>query len=152
MAFNLIDTRAYRWLENFNGDGSDWVLWRFVARSYFAMLAESAELYLYEAEAAGTDLELSQKQFNDEMHLFSRTICHILVHCAQGKALTILQRGERDNGVAGWKALCEEYEPNIGSLFTAVLAGLLQPKEWRSASVKDFLTMLRRWEIDLVGI
>ena len=52
---------------------------------------------------------------------------------------------EAGNGFQAWKALKENYEPNVGGRFTAMLMGIISPA-WENVKEPDFMDALESWE------
>eukprot|EP00972_Heterocapsa_arctica_P083023 12233888-Heterocapsa_arctica.AAC.1 len=57
----------------------------------------------------------------------SRFLYNLLVQMCHGRALAIIRLVAGANGMAAWKRLVGEYEPDLAGRHCAVLAGLLTP-------------------------
>ena len=58
---------------------------------------------------------------------------------SQGKALTIVRRAVKHHGIAAWKRIKTEHQPDAAGRHMAMLMGIMQPG-WGSRNAANFLT------------
>ena len=109
-----------------------------------ALLSPDSEALVEAAEREDNVANLALGAVSPEVVRLARTMYHILVSTVTGKALMVVRKAERSNGLAAWKLLCEEYEPRSSSRLTAVLCGLLSPS-WTRLDNTAFLRALAAW-------
>ena len=124
---DMIDTKAYGKLREFDGKDDKWGQWSFVARSYISMLTKDAEKKLEFCEMTQDVASLALLKIGEVDATMTRTLYHVLVSSLDGKALAVIRGVERGNGLLAWRALCTEYEPRSGTRLAAMLCGLLSP-------------------------
>ena len=78
------------------------------------------------------------------MKLSAKQLYYLLVNTVRGKALTLLRSAEKHHGIAAWKRIKSEYQPDAARRHTAMLMGIMQPG-WRGAA-NTFLDRLTEWE------
>ncbi|CAE7029215.1 GIP [Symbiodinium sp. CCMP2592] len=140
----LIDTKAYGKLRTFDGKEESWPTWAFVARSYFGLLSPAFETCLNTAENHPGVRALAD--LSDQEAIHARTLYHVLVQSVEGKALSILMNVEKLNGLEGWRALVDAYQPDLGGRHTSMLMGIISPS-WEKVTEGDFLESLEKWEV-----
>ena len=143
-AGGLIDTKAYGKLRTFDGKEESWATWSFVARSYFGLLSPQFDTYISASEAQSVPVAMAELTERAQVH--SRTLYHVLVQSVEGKALSILMNVEKQNGLEGWRALVEAYQPDLGGRHTSMLMGIISPA-WEKVTEADFLESLEQWEV-----
>ena len=80
------------------------------------------------------------------MKLSAKQLYCFLVNTVRGKALTLVRSAEKHHGLAAWKGIKTEYQPDAGGRHTAVLMGIMQPG-WGSRGAADtFPDRLAEWE------
>ena len=140
----LIDTKAYGKLRSFDGKEENWSTWAFVARSYFGLLSPAFENYLTQAE--GRHGPMTLRDMNEQEAMHARTLYHVLVQSVEGKGLSILMNVEKLNGLEGWRALVDAYQPDLGGRHTSMLMGIISPS-WEKVTEADFLENVEKWEV-----
>ena len=133
-------------MRNFDGREENWGTWAFVARSYLNLLSGDYETYLSMAEQATSGTTMPLSTMTPEAKKHAQTLFHVLVQCAEGKALSILRNVEASNGFQAWKALVECYEPALGGRHTAMLMGIISPS-WDKVEEANFLETIEEWEV-----
>eukprot|EP00439_Symbiodinium_sp_Y106_P052723 s3817_g7.t1 len=133
----LIDTKAYGKLRSFDGKEESWSTWPFVARSYFGLLSPAFENYLTQAEGRQGPMPLRDMTEQEAIH--ARTLYHVLVQSVEGKALSILMNVEKLNGLEGWRALVDAYQPDLGGRHTSMLMGIISPS-WEKDQAVDIVS------------
>lgn len=84
---------------------------------------------------------------NERSQAVSKVIYTILAMCG-GKALNIIRRIPRGNGLESWRSLVRELEPHSGARYASMLGGILAP-EWEKLTLK-FAEGLCDWETHLM--
>eukprot|EP00972_Heterocapsa_arctica_P006633 970746-Heterocapsa_arctica.AAC.1 len=81
------------------------------------------------AEAIRDKDEPDMDLLSDDDAARSSFLYNLLVQMCHGRALAIIRLVKAANGMAAWKRLVGEYEPDLAGRHCAVLAGLLTP-DW----------------------
>ena len=84
-------------------------------------------------------------ELTSEMKLGAKQLCHLLVNTVRGKALTLFRSAEKHHGIAAWKRIKSEYQPDAAGRHTAMLMGIMQPG-WDSRNAANFMDQLTEWE------
>jgi hypothetical protein len=142
---SLIDTRSLGKPGAFSGREEDWAAWAFSFEAYSGLVHEELPVLMTAAEDLTDEPELVNMN-PDQTHL-SRALFAILVHlCSKGRALNIMMRTEKNNGLAAWRRLKAEFEPKLPGRHANMLSGLISP-EWQNLSVPDFRDQFLAWEV-----
>ena len=80
------------------------------------------------------------------MKLSAKQLYYLLVNTVRGKALTLVRSAEKHHGLAAWKRIKTEYQPDVGGRHTAVLMGVMQPGWGCRGAANTFLDRLAEWE------
>ena len=107
----------------FSGRDTEWSEWSFIFESVAAManlepVMESA--FTGSAEKPIAELTLGVK-------LGAKQLYYLLVNKVRGKALTLVRSAEKHHGVAAWKRIKTEYQPDAAGRHTATLMGIMEP-------------------------
>ena len=125
----------------FSGRDTEWSEWSFIFQSVAAManlepVMESALIGLAEKTIAELTLE---------MKLGAKQMYYLFVNTVRGKALTLVRSVEKNRGVAAWKRIKTEYQPDAAGRHTAMLVGITQLGR-NSRSAATFLDRWTEWE------
>ena len=144
----LIDTRAIGKLRSFSCKEEDWPSWAFVARGYLNLLdpGYQALISAFEQVQRYSDIVLAELGQNGQEKAV--VLFNLLTQSVEGRALQIMMNVESGNGFQAWKALCENYEPDVRGRHTAMLSGIIAPS-WESIKENDFLEALESWEVQI---
>ena len=84
-------------------------------------------------------------ELTPEMKLGAKQLYFLFVNTVRGKALTLVRSAEKHHGMAAWKRIKSEYQPDAAERHTAMLMGIMQPgRDSRNAA--NFLDQLTEWE------
>ena len=75
------------------------------------------------------------------MKLGAKQLYCLFVNTVRGKALTLVRSAEKHHGIAAWKRIKSEYQPDAAGRHTAMLVGITQPG-WDSRNAANFLDQL----------
>ena len=92
---------------------------------------------------------LAQKSFavlTPEMKLSAKQVCYLLVNTVRRKALTLVRSAENHHGIAAWKRIKTECQPDAAGRHTAMLMGIMQPGWNSQGAATTFLDQLTVWE------
>ena len=80
-----------------------------------------------------------------EMKLGAKQLYYLLVNTVRGKALTLVRSAEKHHGIAAWRPIKSEYQPDEAGRHTGMLMGIMQPG-LDSRNAANFLDQLTEWE------
>ena len=126
----------------FSGRDTERSEWSFIFESVAAM----ANL---EPAMEGASTGFAEKPFAEltpEMKLGGKQLYHLLVNTVRRKAFTLVRSAEKDHGIAAWKRIKTEYEPDAAGRHTAMLMGVTQPGWYSRSAANTFLDQLTEWE------
>ena len=92
---------------------------------------------------------LAEKPLADlspEMKLSAKQLYDLLVNTVRGKALTRVRSAEKHHGIAAWKRIKTEYQPDAAGRHTAMLVVVIQRGRESRATAKTFLDQVTEWE------
>ena len=93
---------------------------------------------------------LPEKMFAEltpEMKIGAKQLCHFLVNTVRRKALTLVRCAEQHHGIAAWKRVKIEYQPDTAGRHTAMLTGVMEPGCWDTrGAANTFLDQVTEWE------
>lgn len=98
---NYVDTKTVGKLENFNGSPAKWGEWSFTARAWLGLLdigqgavdakMDTAEENMYES--------VDNASLNEDSQAASTVVYNVFARVCGGKALSIIRRVQRGNGL-----------------------------------------------------
>ena len=128
-------------------------MWAFRFESWAALLpavgARSVMDYLEMVSVATTEAEVGTDALGTEAERAARVIYHLLVQLVGGRALGIVRRTPRGNGLLAWYRLKKEFEDDGGHRSVALLMGLLSPEWSQNLTAKQFADTLDEWETEV---
>ena len=80
------------------------------------------------------------------MKLSAKHLYYLLVNTARGKALTLVRSAEKHHGIAAWKRIKTEYQPDAAGRHTAMLMVVTQPGRDSRATANTCLDQLTERE------
>ena len=134
-SLNLIDTRALGKPPAYTGLEAGWAAWCFQFEAFASLLHE--DLADHMEQAAQLPLEPALQDFNEEVRNLSKILYALLVTLCRGKAVNLLMHTEKHNGLAGWRRMKREYEPDLPGRHANMLAGVIAP-DWSSLTTHTF--------------
>ena len=121
-------------------------MWAFRFESWVAFRLLSGEGTMLEyLEMASTEPEDELREagaMNESSRKAAATIYHLMAQMVAGRALGIIRRCPRGNGLLAWSRLKKEYEDDSGYRSVDLLMGVPNPK-WVTTSVREGLAS--RW-------
>ena len=149
----LLDTRTLGKCPGFDGKPEGWQSWCFKFEGWTELLPDVGTTKIAEAldraVAARADADLDAQLFGAEADQIARCLYYTLVQLCTGRALAIVRRCPRGNGLLAWRQMKNEYEEQGGHRSVAMLMGLLHPAWGKNISAKQFMDCLDEWENDL---
>ena len=143
-----VDPRVMNKCPIFSGRDTEWGEWSFI----FESLAGMANL---KPAMEGTFKVVAEKPVADlfsEMKLSAKQLYYLLVNTVRGKALTLVRSAEKHHGIAAWKRIKSEYQPDATGRHAAMLMGVMLPS-WNSrGTANTFLDQLSEWERRSQGV
>ena len=128
-------------------------MWSFRFESWAGLLPDVAGRPVLEfmelAAAARDETELQDEALGEEARKAARVLYHLLVQLVGGRALALVRRTPRGNGLLAWKRLKREFEDDGGHRAVALLMGLLHPSWPPGLSARQFAETLDEWETDV---
>ena len=137
-----VDSRVMNKCPTFSGRDTEWS----ECSSIFESVAAMANL---EPAMEGGFTGLAEKplaELTPEMKLSAQQLCYLLVNTVRGKALTLVQSRVKHHGIAAWKRIKTEYQPDAAGRHTAMLRGIMQPGWGSRGAANTFLDQLTKWE------
>ena len=128
----LIDTRAIGKLRSFSGKEEDWPSWAFVARGYLNLLDPGYQALISASEQVQRYSDIVLAELGQNGQEKAVVLFNLLTQSVEGRALQIMMNVESGSGFQAWKALRENYEPDVGGRHTAMLSGIIAPS-WRTS-------------------
>ena len=80
-----------------------------------------------------------------ELKRGAKQLYFLIVNTVRGKALTLVRSAEKHHGIAAWKRIKTEYQPDATGRHTAMLMGIMQ-HGWDSRNAVNFVDQLTEWE------
>ena len=133
-----VDPRVMNKCPTFSGRDTEWSERSFIFESVAAM----ANL---EPAMEGAFTGLAEEPFAEltpEMKLSAKQLYYLLVNTVRGKALTLVRSAEKHHGIAAWKRIKTEYQPDAAGRHTAMLMGIMQPGWDSRGAANTFLDQL----------
>ena len=136
VAAKLVDLRGVARPLSFSGSLGDWAEFKFRLESTTSLL--------------GLD-ELIDKAAKDNNFVVvtedeigrSKFVYNILVTLCHGRALALIRKVKRADGVGAWGALVREFEPETAGRYCAMLTSILTPR-WTPD--EPFMDQMLEWE------
>ena len=126
----------------FSGRDTEWSERSFIFESVAAMAnLEPAMEGAFTGSAEEPVAELTL-----EMKLSAKQLYCLLVNTVRGKALTLVRSAEKHHGIAAWKRIKTEYQPDAAERHTAMLMGIMQPGWDSRGAANTFLDQLTEEE------
>ena len=135
-----VDPRVMNKCPTFSSRDTEWSERSFILESVAAManlkpVMESA--FTGSAEKPIAELTL-------EMKLGAKQLYYLLVNKVVGKALTLVRSAEKHHGIAAWKRIKSEYQPDAGTTHSNAHGN--HATCWDSRNRANFLDQLTEWE------
>ena len=133
---SLVDTRTLGKPPTFNGRAEDWTMWAFKFESWASLLPPVGDDLTENEFTVEQALEWATQQPDDLLTInamsanvatASRNVYYMLAQLLDGRAMAILRRTPKGQGLMAWKRLKAEYEGADGARAVSLLMGLLQP-------------------------
>ena len=121
---------------------TEWSEWSFILESVAAM----ANL---EPAMEGAFSGLAEKPFAEltlEMNLGAKQVHCLLVITVREKALTLVRSAEEHHGIAAWRRVKTEYQPDAAGWHTAMLMGIVHPGWDSRGAANTFLDQSTEWK------
>ena len=118
-----VDPRVMNKRPTFSGRDTEWSDWS----SIFESVAAMANL---EPAMEGAFFGLVEKplaELTPEMKLSAKQLHYFLVNTVRGKALTLVRSAEKHHGIAAWKRIKTEYQPDAAGRHN--LVGILEVRQ-----------------------
>ena len=148
----LLDTRTLGKPPNFSGKPEDWTMWSFKFETWASLLPmvrdKSVDQILDWSVSRDED-DLMLTGMDERLLQPSRTVYFMLAQLLEGRALAILRRTPRGEGLRAWKRMKAEYEGGDGSRAVVLLMGLLQPQWDKAVGPRSFMEALEEWETEI---
>ena len=144
MTEKLVDVKIVSNVDKF--DGLD-IHWRKFRLDFMIAVSNiSLDATLSESEGV-TALDLQWEILTGEQQVAAKKIYLLIAGLLSGKARTIFEGVQVNNGFLLWHNLCTEYENKSGNRATAMLTGLLAPNfERETKAGREFSIVLMEWE------
>ena len=101
------------------------------------------------AVSASDDNSVTIAVLGQESATIAQSLYYIMVQVMSGRALMIVKKSERSNGLIIWRRLKQEYEDGTGHRAVAMLMGTMTPSWARDLSARKFSDKVGEWEADL---
>ena len=135
-----VDPRVMNECPTFSGRDTEWSEWSFIFESVAAMA--SLEPVMESAFTGSAEKPIAD--LTPEKRLGAKQLHYLLVNTVRGKALTLVRSAEKHHGIAAWKLIKSEYQPDAAGRHTAMLMGIMQ-LGWDSRNAANFLDRLTEW-------
>ena len=114
-----VDPRVMNKCPTFSGCDTEWSEWSFIFESVAAM----ANLEPVMESAFTVSAEKPIAEVTPEVKLRAKQLYYLLVNTVRGKALTLVRSAEKHHGIAAWRRIKSEYQPDAAGRHTAMLMG-----------------------------
>ena len=137
---------------NFNGKPEEWPIWSFKFECWLGLVPDIGSSNVADVmERAGNAVgvaSLDMSTFGGEAKQVATSIYYLLVQLVGGRALAIVRKVMKGNGLLAWYRLKKEYEDSGGHRSVALLMGLMSPQWPTDLTAKQFADKLDEWETD----
>ena len=137
-----VDPRVMNKCPTFSGRDTELSEWSFIFESAAAMAN-------FELAMEGALIGVAEKPFAEltfEMKLSAKQLYFLEVNTVRGKALTRVRCAEKRHGIAIWKRIRTEYQPDAAGRHTAMLMGIMQSGWDSRGAANTFLDQLTEWK------
>ena len=84
-------------------------------------------------------------ELTPEIKLSAKQLYYLLVNTVRGKELTLVRGAEKHHGIAAWRRIKTEYQPDAAGRHTAMPVGIMQPGWESRGAANTFLDQLPEW-------
>ena len=153
VASSFLDLRTLGKVSNFNGKPEEWPIWSFKFECWLGLVPDVGQSNVSDVmDRAGNvtdEAALDMSTFGAEAKQIATSIYFLLVQLVSGRALAIVRKAMKGNGLLAWYRLKKEYEDAGGHRSVALLMGLMSPQWPKDLSAKQFADKLDEWETDI---
>ena len=137
---SFLDLKTLGKVVSFNGKPEEWPIWSFKFECWLGLVPDIGSSNVADVmERAGNavDVEtLDMSTFGSEAKQVANSIYYLLVQLVGGRAMAIVRKVMKGNGLLAWYRLKKEYEDSGGHRSVALLMGLMGPQWAKDLTAK----------------
>ena len=149
---SFLDLKTLGKVVSFNGKPEEWPIWSFKFECWLGLVPDIGSSNVADVmERAGNAVDvgaLDMSTFGAEAKQVATSIFYLLVQLVGGRALAIVRKVVKGNGLLAWYRRKKEYEDSGGHRSVALLMGLMSPQWPKDLTAKQFADKLDEWETD----